>query len=520
MSTTATPAFTCTLLENHKDEIAGILHCADRILIAGSLADCAHPKAMAQHLSRVGVRFEAMPQYFQTFVQPLKDNAKRLAKAADIPVTFVNKGHVRKETLVQKLNAERLARKDPDTPPQLDYELIAVLAVVEGGKQYGYCRNRLTGRTELTLRDSRYEHLYFYVEDTDLGLLHLRVPTRPPFQLQLCLNGHDWLGCQMDKAGLVFVQEDNCFSDISDWDKAQQLADGLSIDLLREKLNYYAACFCPVQEAFHNEYYWGIWQFEYSTDIVFKNPADLAPLYEQLSREAMLTIRVPQVCQFLETPQHPGMEYNSRFQTIREGRTIKHVLDRNSIKLYDKKGIMLRIETTSNDVTSFKVHRKVEHRGGSASYQTVDARKYIYEMPLLMPVFRRCNQRYLVHLSGLADHSKGVKALGKLTKDRKNDDKKIKGINFFDPLDADFVRMILDPAFALQGFTRKKLAEGLAALGKPLHWFSRQCLRLRNLGIIHKIKRTRRYQLTDSARSSLPAALRTVLEQIIPCLNT
>ena len=182
---------------------------------------------------------------------------------------------------------------------------------------------------------------------------------------------------------------------------------------------------------------------------------------------------------------------------------------------------MLRIETTSNDVTSFKVHRKVEHRGGSASYQTVNARKYIYEMPLLMPVLRRCNQRYLAYLSGLADHSKGAKALGKVTQDHKDkDDKKVKGINFFDPLDADFVRMILDPAFVLQGFTRKTLAEGLAALGKPLYWFSRQCLRLRHLGIIRKIKRTRRYQLTDEARSSLPAALRTVLEQIIPCLNS
>jgi hypothetical protein len=32
--------------------------------------------------------------------------------------------------------------------------------------------------------------------------------------------------------------------------------------------------------------------------------------------------------------------------------------------MYDKLGVVLRIETTTNDVSFFKHHRKVEHRQG------------------------------------------------------------------------------------------------------------------------------------------------------------
>ncbi len=36
-----------------------------------------------------------------------------------------------------------------------------------------------------------------------------------------------------------------------------------------------------------------------------------------------------------------------------------------SIKMYDKFGKILRIETTSNDISFFKHYREVEHRDGT-----------------------------------------------------------------------------------------------------------------------------------------------------------
>lgn len=54
----------------------------------------------------------------------------------------------------------------------------------------------------------------------------------------------------------------------------------------------------------------------------------------------------------------------NRFKIRIEGTRIKHTMGPVSIKLYDKFGLILRIETTGNDLT-FKHYREVEHRDGS-----------------------------------------------------------------------------------------------------------------------------------------------------------
>ena len=101
--------------------------------------------------------------------------------------------------------------------------------------------------------------------------------------------------------------------------------------------------------------------------------------------------------------------------------------------MYDKHGIVLRIETTTNDVSFFKHHRKVEHRNGPPTRELAPVKKTIYSLIDLREILLGCNRRYLAHLSALDDFSAGVRALERLTKPREVDGKTVKGINFFDP---------------------------------------------------------------------------------------
>ena len=55
----------------------------------------------------------------------------------------------------------------------------------------------------------------------------------------------------------------------------------------------------------------------------------------------------------------------NRFNIRIEGTRIKHTMGPVSLKLYDKFGLILRIETTVNDLTFFKHYREVEHRDGT-----------------------------------------------------------------------------------------------------------------------------------------------------------
>src|ERR1700719_5303532 len=76
-----------------------------------------------------------------------------------------------------------------------------------------------------------------------------------------------------------------------DWERAQTLAHGLSPDVLRRVLDRYARQCCPVLDVFAQSYHWSFMQVEYATDLVFRSPAILKPLYQQLSRQAILTVK-------------------------------------------------------------------------------------------------------------------------------------------------------------------------------------------------------------------------------------
>jgi hypothetical protein len=91
-------------------------------------------------------------------------------------------------------------------------------------------------------------------------------------------------------------------------------------------------------------------QVEYATDLLFRSEAMLGPLYEQLSRQAVLAVKTEQVATFLGkkiTPQL-AQEIGNRFTTCIEGTCIKHRLGKARVKMYDKFGRVLRLGTTAN----------------------------------------------------------------------------------------------------------------------------------------------------------------------------
>jgi hypothetical protein len=273
-----------------------------------------------------------------------------------------------------------------------------------------------------------------------------------------------------------------------------------------------------VLDVFPHAYHWSLMQVEYSTDLVFRSQATLKPLYEQLARQAVLSVKAEHVATFLGrkiTPQL-AQEIGSQFTTRIEGTCIKHRYGSATIKMYDKFALVLRLETTSNDVSAFKHHRKVEHRRGPASRALAPVKKSIYSLNDLRDILLACNRRYLAFLSALDDFSGGLKALDRLTRPQRVADKTIKGFNFFDPLDHAFLHALQRPAFNIAGLRRADLAPALASLSPAT--ITRRLCRLRQLGIIKRVTRTYRYYLTRIGRAAIAAASRITQFAIIPAL--
>ena len=184
--------------------------------------------------------------------------------------------------------------------------------------------------------------------------------------------------------------------------------------------------------------------------------------------------------------------------------------------MYDKFGCVLRIETTTNDVSFFKHHRKVEHRQGPPTRALAPVKKTIYSLIDLREILFGCNRRYLAHLSALDDFSAGVRALDRLTKPRSIDGKTVKGINFFDPIDNALLHALQNPRVNIAGIRRADLRPLVNGLSPPR--LSRQLRRLRDIGVIKRVAGTYRYYLTRIGRAATAALCRVTQSVIIPAL--
>jgi len=215
------------------------------------------------------------------------------------------------------------------------------------------------------------------------------------------------------------------------------------------------------------------------------------------------------------TPQL-AQEIGSGFATRIEGTCVKHYLGKVSVKMYDKFERVLRLETTTNDVSFFKHHRKVEHRDGHQSREIAPLKKTIYSLIDLWEILLGCNRRYLEYLSALDDFSAGDRNLYRLTSPKTVNGNTLKGFNFFDHTQQVLLRALQRPAFTIGGIRRADLMHFLPHLSASA--MTRYLWRLRQFGLIKKVAHSYRYYLTRLGRSAIAAVCRITELTLVPAL--
>jgi hypothetical protein len=496
------------LTERYRERLHGVLSCYDRIVITGTLPGVCYAGGMTSFLYAKGIRIFDYAHFAEPLRDQIRERAQQLAAEQGASIEHIAKAHIRKEEVVAKVLAART-----DHPG-----LVHVISAMEACESYKPWHDKASGKTYLRPDSGKCLHYYFYFIDEVLGLCYLRVPTWCPFRLQFYCNGHSWLARKLTAAGIDFTLADNAFVQVSQIERAQALADSLTPDELHRRLERYAASLCPVGEVFGQTYHWSLMQVEYSTDLMFRSEATLKPLYEQLSRQAVLAVKAEQVASFLGkkiTPQL-AQEIGSRFATRIEGTCIKHRFAKTGVKMYDKFGRVLRLETTTNDVSFFKHHRKVEHQDGHSTRELAPLKKTIYSLIDLREILLGCNRRYLEFLSALDDTSGGERDLARLTEPQHDTDRTIKGLNFFASDEQKLLRALQRPEFNIHGVRRADLKVFLAEYSDSR--LSRQLRRMRVLGLIKRVARSYRYYLTRLGRAAIAAACSLTQFQIIPAL--
>jgi hypothetical protein len=496
------------LTEKYASKIRGVLSCFDRVVIAGTIPEICHSDAMSSHLRSKGIRIFD----YTRFAEPLRDEirfqAERLAEDNGLEIEFIRKKDFRKERRIKKIIAKR-----GDHPG-----LVHIFSALEACPSFKPWHDKKTGKTFLRGTESKCVHYYFYIILEDLGLCYLRVPTWAPFRLQFYFNGHHHLASLLRRKGFSYRLLENGFVEMEDFAKAQQLSDNLQVKVLHRRLDQLAKMFCPVIRHFPSGYHWTLMQAEFATDVVFKYQSDLRPLYETIIHTAIHAVKPQQVATFLGRKLHGTYqgEIGNDFHTRIEGTRIKHHMGPVSIKMYDKLGMILRIETTVNDVSFFKHYRKVEHRDGTWEMKDASMKKSIYSLPVLRELMEAANRRYLEFVSVIEDPTVGIKNLEKISKPILDGERSYRGFNLFDSEDLELFEGIIRGEFNIRGFQNRSLRAIL--LGKTGHQISRIFKRLRMHGLIKRVQRTYRYYLTRLGQKVIATALKLRTMSIIPAL--
>ena len=501
---------TSLITDKYQAEMYGVLNCYDRVIISGHLPELCYAKGMTKYLYSHDIRIFDYTQFAHPLRDMIRAKAQAIAEEEGLSIEFIRKHKdFRKEERIKEIIEQR------GTHPGL----VHIFSAMEGCQAYRPWHDKESHKTYVKMSQGKCLHYYFYLIDAELGLCYLRVPTWCPFRLQFYFNGHNALAVQLQQAGIAFELADNAFLSIADCEQANQLAATLNIEGLHHKLDQLAEQYCPVIKPLNLAYRWSIMQAEYATDLIFKSQSTLEAIYPHLLETLIQAVKPADIATFLGRKLHGNYQdqMGNRFNKRWLGTRLKHQMGPVTLKMYDKFKLVLRIETTVNNVSFFQHYRQVHHRDGSTSTRYAPMKKTIYSLSPLAEILQTVNTRYLKFLSAIETPEAGVKKLHSLTHTRHDDkDRRYKGFNLLDEEDASLFRLLLDGQFVIQGFCNKGLRQHLT--GKSSSQITRLLKRLRVHGLIKRVGTRYRYYLTEFGRQVAALALKLREMVIIPNL--
>jgi len=494
----------------------GVLNGFDRLRVRGTKRLLAHRGGMMNFLWQERVRLKHFREYALAATERIRQATEQIAWATGRVIRYLASSTASKEELVRRVAETEGVREG----------LIAILSCVEPCWSYEIHRHREKKEIELQGGWRKCLHYYHYYRHPELGLLHVRLQTWFPFTVHVCLNGREWLARQMDAAGIGYRQRDNCFVQIADLAGAQSLMDRQLRTDWSKLLDGLVARVNPAEpEIFRNTpvpYYGSLEQSEWASDVMFKSGAALAALYPRLIRHGMQNLGSLDVMRFLgrKVPAHNGRygtfkgEVVSDLEERPEGMRVKHRVNRNWIKMYDKQGSVWRIETTLNDARDMKVYRPKEGDArGPKAWRSL--RKGVADLHRRAQVSQAANERYLASLGAVED----TRALGalsaKLCRAVEWKGQRVRALNPLSAQDGQLLAAVNRGEFAINGFRNRDLrtlpygpkSTDPSTARRQSAAITRKLRLLRGHGLIQKVQKTHRYVLTQEGTLAMTALL-------------
>jgi len=489
--------------------IVGAISGWDRIRFRGTLRWLASTRGINTYLSSRSILLKEFGTWAESVTAKVREICVNQAQRLGIEMIYLRSSAVDKESLARRIMQERGVMTGS----------ICMFSVVEPCMSPMVRGNRSSGLLELEMAPRKCVWIYHYFNDEQLGFGHTRLQTWLPLSVTVCINGRHWLERQLIRDKIGYVKDGNCFTGIDDFERAGHLIEEQQRSNWAALLGGLLDRGCPDIGAalgeFPLDYYWSADETEWATDMVFRSARQLDAMFPKLVRYGLLSAQSPAVMRFLgrstrgRRPNEVVSDLRSRYEGVR----LKHWINRNSIKMYNKAGNVLRVETTINQTRDFKVYRHPDDdKTRPASWQKM--RKGVSDLHRRAKVSQSANERYLDHLAAARVAESLKETVGDICRRKQKAGKSYRAINPWDTQDFRTLQFLARGEIQLNGFRNCNLRDALYSQTQDLTErkrlsakTSRRLRLLRSHGLIRKVPHTSRYQLTRKGRRVTTAVL-------------
>lgn len=343
---------------------------------------------------------------------------------------------------------------------------------------------------------SRYEvnvtHYYFYILDENFGLGFIKVCTYLPFEVKVCLNGHEWAKQQLRQADIEFEALSNGFAACADPKRLQEICHSLSAPKIQAYFDHWVDNLpWPLTESERSagyEHRLSLWQLEVSRTQIFRDPAQGRALVESLIRDNLDLGRPDRVSLLFErrvTKATPS-EFYTRVDQYGVLPCIRIKYKHSVLKQYFKEGRGLRTELMINNMADFGFNKGLPNFADLVAFG--DA----------------CNDRLLAQLQLSQDcfvPLDEVRQVGQPT--RLDNGQRASALRFGDQRVMALMAALARHAHIISEMTNKSLRQTVAQLlgVEPADYSSAKMSydlrRLRLKGLIERLPHSHAYRLTD-----------------------
>jgi hypothetical protein len=506
--------------------VNGVITGFDRIVFNGIVRPIMHAAGMQSYLLARKVLNKEFKEYAIAQSQAIVESAENIARSqCGGEVSYIRSVNVRKEELARARQNENGVKEG----------LVGVWSCVESCNTFKSIFDKTQKHPSLSREQSKCKHLYFYFDDPVYGFMNVRLQTWLPYEIQICLNGREWLKRSLDAVDCGYLVSGNKFLHIDDYELAQKLLDTQSKADFGEILRgFLPAVFPRMAEILGPglSYYWTFWQSEVARDYMFKDSGALSTLMNDFLLHALITGKGGRILQYFGSPVRTNgqprhltnPEIISRAKLWQDGVRVRHWQDKNSVKFYNEFNV-LRFEMTMNDPTRFKVHRHAEGQDKAEPKRFMPMRKGVADTFARTEISKSIIDRFAGHMSAVEEKVRLGELLSLVSSPLTGKGGRVRALDVLGK-DRELLQAISDPALGVGAITNRGLQKTLygkewarSMSGKQLSGrISRHLRLLREHGLIKKLPCQRKYMLTEKGRkitAGIDAALAASVNDLL-----